>query len=463
MRLWLKISLICTAVLLLIMGACSTLLLLTARAKILELTIESAQTEQKNLQKSFENMLTLYNNDTLGPVEKRSLVQYCFRNFANNTSVLLSGDEPVYSDISFLPEDYLALSEPDSQKYCLKRVNGTDVLIVGNKTDLIHEQYVIYTVKDITGVHDSISQLIWQFGGISVACILIGITLLIILLFMATKPLKVLGLSVKRIAQGEYAERVNVGTMDEVGELAQDFNTMAGAVQAHVEELKEMMQRQQLFIGGLTHEFKTPLTSVIGHSETLLYTKMQEDIVEKSLLHIHEQCKWLERLTQKLLALITLQEKIALKEESVESLLGSVQDSVTETLQKRGVTLDWQCDASTLPMDFDLMQSLLVNLVDNASKASATGQTIHIYAHGRSIEVVDNGAGIPVEEVSRVTEPFYMVDKSRSKKLGGVGLGLALVKRIADAHGASLAIESIPGIGTTVKIIFPDNKIFTFS
>jgi signal transduction histidine kinase len=463
MKLWLKISLICTAVLLLIMGACSTLLLLTARDKILSLTIEGARTEQSNLQKSFEHMLTLYNNDTLGPVEKQSLVQYCFRSFADNSSVLFSGNESIYSDIRFDPEDYLALSEPGTQKFCLKKVNGTDVLIVGDITDLIREQYAIYTVKDITGVYDSISQLIWQFGGISIACILIGVALLIFFLFMATKPLKVLGISVKRIAQGEYAERVNVGTMDEVGELARDFNSMAGAVQVHVEELKEMMQRQQLFIGGLTHEFKTPLTSVIGHSETLLYTKMPEDIVERSLLHIHEQCKWLERLTQKLLKLITLQEKITLKEESVEALLGLVQDSVAETLQKRGVTLAWQCDLSTLEMDMDLMLSLLINLVDNASKASAAGQTIHIYAHDRSIEVIDQGIGIPEEEISRITEPFYMVDQSRSKSTGGTGLGLALVKRIADAHGASLAIESVPGQGTAVKVIFPDNKIFTFS
>lgn len=468
MKLWLKISLICTAALLLIVGACSTLLLLTARDKILSLAIESAQTEQSNLQVSFTQMVILYGKDDLGPVEKQSLVLYCFRSFkylANENPVLVSGNETIYTNISFNPEEFLPLSEPDSQKYCLKKVSGTDILIVGSKTQInsIQEQFDIYTVKDITGVYESISELIWQFGGISAACILIGITLVIVLLFMATKPLKELGRSVKRITQGEYAERVKVSTKDEVGELAQDFNSMAEAVQIHVEELREIMQRQQIFIGGLTHEFKTPLTSVIGHSETLLYTKMPEDVVEKSLLYIHDQCKWLERLTQKLLKLITLQEEIVLREESVEELLGSVRDSVMETLLKRGAALESECTIPSLPMDFDLMQSLLVNLVDNASKASAAGQTVRIFAHDRTIEVIDQGIGIPERDISRITEPFYMVDKSRSKRMGGAGLGLALVKRIADAHGASLAIESIPGQGTVVKVVFPDNKSFTFS
>ena len=124
-------------------------------------------------------------------------------------------------------------------------------------------------------------------------------------------------------------------TDDEIGELAKDFNAMAGAVQTHFEEQKEIMQRQQLFIGAVTHEFKTPLTSVIGHAETLLYTHMPEDVAANSLSHIHEQCQWLERLTQKLLKLITMGEDIAPKEESVGALLAAVSESVSETLGRR--------------------------------------------------------------------------------------------------------------------------------
>jgi signal transduction histidine kinase len=465
MKLWLKISLICTAVLLLTVGACSALLLLTSRQQALSLAIGSATGQQSDLHESFSKMTGLYGNESLGPIEKQSLVKYCFKSYTKGPSALISGDETLYSDIDFDPEAFLPQASLDSQKYYIGNVNGKDVIIVADKADItsISAQYAIYTVRDITDVYDNISGMIWKFGVISMVCIMIGVVLIILLISYATKPVVELGESVKRIARGEYTERARVDSEDEIGELAQDFNSMAQAVQNHVEELKEVSQRQQLFIGGLTHEFKTPLTSVIGHAETLLYTKMPEDVVEQSLLYIHEQCLWLERLTQKLLKLVTLQEEMQLQEEPVGKLLEAVGESVAETLSKRGVLLETECEADTLPMDYDLMLSLLINLVDNASKACAAGQTVRIRAHGRVIEVEDSGMGIPAEELSRVTEPFYRVDKSRSKKMGGVGLGLALVKKIAEAHGAKIEIESASGLGTTVRIIFPDYKTFTIS
>jgi len=97
---------------------------------------------------------------------------------------------------------------------------------------------------------------------------------------------------------------------------------------------------------------------------------------------------------------------------------------------------------------------VLINLVDNASKASAPGQTVLIRAYDDVIEVSDQGMGIPQCELTRITEPFYVVDKSRSKKLGGSGLGLALVKEIVNAHGAALEIESSVGVGTTIRVRF---------
>ena len=110
-------------------------------------------------------------------------------------------------------------------------------------------------------------------------------------------------------------------------------------------------------------------------------------------------------------------------------------------------------------MDFDLMRSALANLVENAKRASSEGQTITLAAHGNVIEVIDHGKGIPVEEIARITEPFYMVDRSRSKRNGGSGLGMALVQKIAEAHGAELVIESVENEGTTMRLIFPGEMI----
>ena len=109
-------------------------------------------------------------------------------------------------------------------------------------------------------------------------------------------------------------------------------------------------------------------------------------------------------------------------------------------------------------MDFDLLRAALVNLVDNARKASRGGQSIILRAYGNTIEVADCGKGIPQEEMERITEPFYMIDRSRSKKYGGAGLGLALVQQIAEAHGARLDVESTLGQGTIIRIIFEQTQ-----
>jgi len=458
MKLWQKISLICICVLVLIVGISSTLLILMAKENILKVKLDSASTEQHNLQSSFSEMASYYGKNDLESVQKYSMAKYCFSKFAEDNSVLVSGGQTIYSNVSLLPEKILPLTSLDEQEHFMGEIGGRNILIVGDKTTILTDEYSVYIVSDITSVYDSIDKMIWEFIMVSFIFIVIGMAIIIFLVRLATRPLKSLGHTAGRIAKGEYNQRVKVTTNDEIGLLAKDFNYMAEAVQSHINELKENAERQLLFIGGLTHEFKTPLTSVIGHSETLLYTKMSEEVVQNSLSHIHEQCKWLERLTQNLLRLITLQEEIELKERSVEDLLEAVKSSVEETLRRRDITLQITCETSTLAMNFDLMQSVLINLVDNAAKASRAGQMVKINAYENVIEVTDQGIGISKEEISRIVEPFYMVDPSRNKLKGGSGLGLALVKRIVDAHGAQIAIESVFGQGTTVKIIFPVYK-----
>ena len=151
------------------------------------------------------------------------------------------------------------------------------------------------------------------------------------------------------------------------------------------------------------------------------------------------------------MTLVLLQGEISLREESVAQLLEAVKESTADKLEKQNMKLCLNCEMDTLPMDFDLMRSAL----ENARKASRDGQTIYLCAKNNTIEVRDFGQGIPAKELPRITEPFYMVDKSRSKKQGGAGLGLAIVQRIASAHGAALTAESIPGEFTLIKIVFP--------
>ena len=203
---------------------------------------------------------------------------------------------------------------------------------------------------------------------------------------------------------------------------------------------------------------KTPVTSLLLNSETLTTRTVSDEDRQRALLRINEQAKWIERLSQKLMQLVMLQGSIELVPSPVRPLLNAAKEMVADSLARAQISLTVACGDRSIPMDFDLLRSALVNLIENAIKASEPQSTIELIGADNQIVVRDHGRGIPKEEIERITEPFYMVDRSRSKKLGGSGLGLALVKQIVDAHHADLRIESEVGVGTSILIRFTDAK-----
>ena len=173
--------------------------------------------------------------------------------------------------------------------------------------------------------------------------------------------------------------------------------------------------------------------------------------------YIFSQGKLLESLSYKLLELFVLQKgEISFLPVNVGEAIDEVKQITAQGLQKKKVIFEASFDEVSLLMEKDLFISLLVNLVDNAAKASQAGG--HIRLTGKceenryAIMVRDEGKGIPESEIKNILEPFYMVDKSRSRANGSVGLGLALCKKIADIHGFQLKIESEIGKGTCVFI-----------
>ena len=452
MKLWQKVSLICSAVLTPIVLLMGGLLLREAEQSILDLTYQQSSDKQRNLSASFSEMSNYYLEETDSAPVEYSLVKYCFSRFADSTCVLMKGSETLYSNVAVDMSRY-AIKGYDAEQF-EEEIGGRQILITGSTVSMRNEPYAVYVVEDITGVYESITRMVWRFALIGGVGILLGFVLIGLLVRRSMQPLAVLKTAAGRIAAGGYGERATVLSKDEVGALANDFNRMAESVENHIGDLTETAERQRLFIGGVTHEFKTPLTTVILNADTLQNACMDEEERQTALSYIERQCKWLERITQKLLKLITLKQDIELKPSSVPQLFERVEESMAETLRQRDTRLISECKLNTLSMDADLMQSVLINLVDNASKASTPGQAVTMRAYDDVIEVFDNGIGIPESELARITEPFYVVDKSRSKKLGGSGLGLALVKEIISAHGAELEIDSSVGIGTTIRIQF---------
>lgn len=458
MKLWQKTSLICISVLLIIVSACSSLLLIHSKNSILELTYSHAEDKQRSLSSSFSEMASYYLTDGDSMTVETSLVNYCFSRFADASSVLMRGKETLYSGVSVDPRALMPLSESEYGAQLTEReIEGRNVLIVGGLVTVKSTPYAVYVVEDISTTYNSITNMAGTFVIVSMAGILLGAGSLALLMRRSTRPLTALALTARRIADGEYGIRASIETHDEVGALAGDFNMMAEAMETRIAELTETAERQQLFIGGVTHEFKTPLTALLLHARMLRRANMTEEEKDGSLAHIESQCEWLERLVQTLLRIITLDCEIERKPCAVDALFDRVRQNTQKSLADRGVTLNTLSDGGTLLVNADLIQSLLINLVDNAAKAYDAGapdKRVLLTFSGDTIEVIDFGRGIPDEAMKRIFEPFYMVDKSRSKKNGGSGLGLALVRKIADAHDAELTVESSVGKGTTVRLRF---------
>lgn len=461
MKLWKKVSLLCSLVLVLVVGASTILLIGQARDEILNLTYQNAEQKQQALVRSFNNMLMYYHEEQDSKAATRSLMKYCFTQYADKEAALTLNGETLYSSLSLDPSEYLTPGDGDTPQRYTGLVDGRQLLIVGSDArppyaftqSLDGIGCMVYIVQDITPVYDQIRSLTLQFVVIGAVCIGLGLLLIALLVRRSLRPLQELQSAAAHIAEGNYAERVAVISSDEVGELAKDFNVMAESVEQRIDELTETAERQRLFIGGVTHEFKTPLTALLLNADSLQNTYLDDEERSAALARIEHQTRWLERLVQKLLKLITLDQSPELQPVSVPDLLNRVRESTADSLNKRGVSLETDCRVQALNLDADLMQSVLVNLVDNASKASHEGQTVTLTADDTGFAVRDHGCGIPQEEIERITEPFYMVDRSRSKKLGGVGLGLALVKEIVQAHGGRLEIESTVGGGTTVSVV----------
>ena len=458
MKLWQKTAIICISVLLIIVFACSAVLLVHAKNSILELTYSHAEDKQRGLASSFSEMASYYLTEEDSATVEASLVNYCFSRFADFSSVLMRGEETLYSGVSVDPRTLLPLSGNEYGIQLTEReIEGRNVLIVGSLVTVKSTPYAVYVVEDISTTYNSITNMAGTFVIVSMAGILLGAGSIALLMRRSTRPLTALALTARRIADGEYGIRASVETHDEVGTLADDFNMMAKAMETRIAELTETAERQRLFIGGVTHEFKTPLTALLLHTRMLRRANMTEEEKNGSLAHIESQCEWLERLVQTLLRIITLDREIERKPCAVDVLFDRVRQNTQKSLADRGVTLNTLSDGGTLLVNADLIQSLLINLVDNAAKAYDTGmenRKVCLTVSGSTIEVSDNGRGIPKEALPRIFEPFYMVDKYRSKKSGGSGLGLTLVRKIADAHGAEITVESSVGKGTTVRLRF---------
>lgn len=227
---------------------------------------------------------------------------------------------------------------------------------------------------------------------------------------------------------------------------------------------QERMRRE--FSANVSHELKTPLTSISGYAELIMSGVAKPEDAPGFATRIHEESSRLLVLIDDILRLSRLDEGGAgLQWERVDllTLAHGVLDRLTCAAQSKEITLTAEGDSAHVYGVKQLLEEMLYNLVDNGIRYNTPGGSVRVTISnaqdtGAIAEVSDTGIGIPVEHQSRVFERFYRVDKSHSRQTGGTGLGLSIVKRGALLHGTRVDLSSEPGRGTTIRLRFPPVK-----
>ncbi|MDL2300585.1 HAMP domain-containing histidine kinase [Clostridiaceae bacterium OttesenSCG-928-D20] len=221
--------------------------------------------------------------------------------------------------------------------------------------------------------------------------------------------------------------------------------------------LEDATDKREEFIASFAHELKTPLTAIIGYADMLRSKDMSAKTRFTAAGYIFSEGKRLEALSLKLMDIIVAgKQSFEMKRVSASVFIREVAAVSVPSTGGDGLSLDIRSEPSEVLIEPDLFKTLLINLVDNARKASKKGQHVELYGKredgGYAFYVRDYGRGMKKEDLRNITEPFYMIDKSRSREQNGAGLGLALCQRIAELHGTRLEYESIEGKGTTVRV-----------
>jgi len=280
-----------------------------------------------------------------------------------------------------------------------------------------------------------------------------------------TRPLADIVAAAQRIARGEFHQKIRVTSTSEVARLAEILNQMAASLEENIRNLHRLEQVRKDFVANVSHELRTPLTAIRGYVEALQDGgKNQPEQLDRFLDIIRAHADRLNLIITDLLLLSKIESGQApLKQEPV-ALAGLIDRTVGllhHLIEKKHHTVAVNIPSDLPPIlgDEERLGQVFSNLLDNAVKYTLEHGTITISAlAGKKfveVGVADTGIGIPPQDIPRIFERFYRVDKARSRELGGTGLGLAIVKHLVEGHGGTVSVESSPGKSTTFFVKLP--------
>ncbi|MCA1669754.1 MAG: HAMP domain-containing histidine kinase [Thermomicrobia bacterium] len=264
------------------------------------------------------------------------------------------------------------------------------------------------------------------------------------------------------MASGDYDRAMRLANVrssnDEIGDLANAFQTMATNV-------ARAQQAQRDLVANVSHELKTPLTSIQGFSQAMIDGTVTDDSEYQDLAQIIQQeSQRMRRLVEQMLELSRLESgtvRLEVAPLRVDELVENVGKRYARLGEAKGVTVRWASPHNlVVNADAGRLEQVLVNLLDNALQYTDTGGEVTLSAQAARLNHVefvlqDTGCGIAAEDVPRLFERFYQVERSRTGQGKHVGLGLAIVREIVDGHHGEITVQSTVGVGTTITISIP--------
>lgn len=271
-----------------------------------------------------------------------------------------------------------------------------------------------------------------------------------------SKPLKEINNAVLEIASGKFDKRVNVSSSDEIAQLASSFNYMA-------DSLKQLEEMRSGFISDISHELRTPMTSISGFVEGILDGTVPKEKEREYLGIVLEESTRLARLTNEMFEMTKMtspEYKLSVKKFDITEAVRLCIISAEQKIESKNLELDvwFENDSMNVLADQDAIKRVVINLLDNAIKFSSLDATVGIRIYERNkrinVEISNYGTGISENEIPHIFDRFYKIDKSRGRDKAGAGLGLSFVKNILNLHSQQITVTSVPDREGTMKTTF---------
>lgn len=315
--------------------------------------------------------------------------------------------------------------------------------------------YKVTMIKDLSEIYKSCNMQLNIFFALCLIQAFLTAMIMFLLTKRITSPIERLNEAAKLMAQESIPLKLPVEGEDEISELSHNFNLMCAAINRNIDDYKQI-------VGNLTHEIKTPLTSIIGYAELLKNHPCHKELREQALDYILEEGKRLNSITRKMITLSRIQPgMLNIELQSVQKILEISVMAVKIKAGQKDIHFTTDIPEGVYCYgDRELLITMMENILDNAIKASHEGGLIEIQAAGEDgalswIRVTDHGMGIPADILDKIDQPFFTGDKAHSQDRDGFGMGLAICKSVMQHHHGALKYESVEGEFTTVTMKFP--------